>query len=272
MPVTQTTSGRGYPLPYPSNLLAEDVDRLRNALQAIDDDITARPTSATVQGLVNAAVAALVNSSPAALDTLDELAAALGDDANFAATVATLLALKANIANVYSKTDSDLRYVQGPQAPADDSVTTQKLRDGAVTSAKLGANLTLSGTTTVGAIVEQATISAAAPTATQQYALSGKAVVYHTANATTNFTANFTGLSALAIGDSATFAVLVTNGETPYYITTIQVDGTTSGVATRWQGGFAPTSGNAGLIDSYSITIIKTGASSYTVMAAQTRF
>jgi len=42
----------------------------------------------------DAAVAALVNSSPAALDTLAELATALGNDANFASTVTTALAGK----------------------------------------------------------------------------------------------------------------------------------------------------------------------------------
>lgn len=43
---------------------------------------------------VDAAIAALVASSPAALDTLNELAAALGDDANFSATVNASLASK----------------------------------------------------------------------------------------------------------------------------------------------------------------------------------
>jgi hypothetical protein len=43
---------------------------------------------------VAAAIAALINSAPGVLDTLDELAAALGDDANFAATVTTALAGK----------------------------------------------------------------------------------------------------------------------------------------------------------------------------------
>lgn len=44
---------------------------------------------------VAAAVAALVASAPGALDTLDELAAALGDDANYAASVTAALAGKA---------------------------------------------------------------------------------------------------------------------------------------------------------------------------------
>lgn len=48
---------------------------------------------------VAAALAALVNASPAQLDTLNELAAALGNDANFAATVTAALALKAPLAS-----------------------------------------------------------------------------------------------------------------------------------------------------------------------------
>jgi len=48
---------------------------------------------------ISAAIAALVDTSPAALDTLNELAAALGDDANFSTTMATALGLKAPLAN-----------------------------------------------------------------------------------------------------------------------------------------------------------------------------
>ena len=59
---------------------------------------TAAQTSNDAQlattAFVKAALAALVDSSPAALDTLNELAAALGDDPNFAATMTTELAKK----------------------------------------------------------------------------------------------------------------------------------------------------------------------------------
>jgi hypothetical protein len=65
-------------------------------------------TSATVTGLANpvqnsdaatkqyvdTVLAATIDSAPAALDTLNELAAALGDDANYAATTTTALATK----------------------------------------------------------------------------------------------------------------------------------------------------------------------------------
>ncbi|WP_218060842.1 phage tail protein [Pseudomonas defluvii] len=58
---------------------------------------------------VQAAVAALVDSSPAALNTLNELAAALGDDPNFAATMTNALAGKADLATTlagYGITDA----------------------------------------------------------------------------------------------------------------------------------------------------------------------
>lgn len=61
---------------------------------------TAAPGANTTQisttAFVQAAIAALVASSPAALDTLNELAAALGNDANFATTITNALTLKAN--------------------------------------------------------------------------------------------------------------------------------------------------------------------------------
>lgn len=56
--------------------------------------ITDADTSAQVSAKISTAVAALVDSSPATLDTLNELAAALGDDPNFATTTATAIGTK----------------------------------------------------------------------------------------------------------------------------------------------------------------------------------
>lgn len=56
-------------------------------------------TQVATTAFVRAEVAALVAASPSALDTLDELAAALGDDANFAATVTAALAAKQPVAD-----------------------------------------------------------------------------------------------------------------------------------------------------------------------------
>lgn len=56
---------------------------------------------------VDAKVAGIVNSAPATLDTLDELAAALGDDPNFATTVAT------QIGNLGTSVDGKVTKVTG---------------------------------------------------------------------------------------------------------------------------------------------------------------
>ena len=59
--------------------------------QAAGDSSTAVATTA----FVGTAVANLVDSSPALLNTLDEIAAAIGDDPNFATTITTSIGLKA---------------------------------------------------------------------------------------------------------------------------------------------------------------------------------
>ena len=51
-------------------------------------------TQLATTAFVAAAIAALVDAAPGTLDTLNELAAALGDDANFASTITTALAGK----------------------------------------------------------------------------------------------------------------------------------------------------------------------------------
>lgn len=69
------------------------------------NDTTASTTtvysSTKTNSAISSAVTSLVNSSPAALDTLKELADAIGDDANYAATTATALGnrLRIDVAN-----------------------------------------------------------------------------------------------------------------------------------------------------------------------------
>jgi hypothetical protein len=50
----------------------------------------------------------------------------------------------------------------------------------------------------------------------------------------------------------------------------LQIDGTT--ITPKWQGGSAPTSGNANSVDIYSYTILKTASATYTVFASQSQF
>jgi hypothetical protein len=57
------------------------------------------------------AAASIIDSAPAALDTLNELAAALGDDANYAATVTTALGNKQD--KVSGVSDTEIGYLNG---------------------------------------------------------------------------------------------------------------------------------------------------------------
>jgi len=124
---------------------------------------------------------------------------------------------------------------------------------------------------------EVCTVSATAATGTIAYYPSTQSVLYYTSNASANWTVNLafssgtTMNTALATGQSLTVTFLVTQGATAYYNSAVQVDGTTSGVTTKWQGG-APTAGNASGIDVYTYTIIKTASATFTVLASQTQF
>jgi hypothetical protein len=125
-------------------------------------------------------------------------------------------------------------------------------------------------------IIEVATISATAATGTINYDVTTQSVLYYTTNASGNFTVNFRGSSGtslntiMATGESLSVTFLVTNGATAYYNSAVQVDG--SSVTQKWQGGTAPTSGNASSIDSYNYVILKTGSATFTVLASVTKF
>jgi hypothetical protein len=125
-------------------------------------------------------------------------------------------------------------------------------------------------------ILETATISATAATGTIQYDVTTQSVLYYTTNASGNFTVNFRGSSGTSLntimstGESLSVTFLVTNGSTAYYNSAVTIDG--SSVTPKWQGGSAPTSGNASSIDSYTYVIFKTGSAAFTVLASVTKF
>lgn len=60
----------------------------------ISNSATKVPTQQSVKAYTDSKVAAIVDSAPSTLDTLNELAAALGDDADFATTVTTSIGTK----------------------------------------------------------------------------------------------------------------------------------------------------------------------------------
>lgn len=130
----------------------------------------------------------------------------------------------------------------------------------------------------LNAPLEVANVTATAATGTINVEVGSLGSVwYYTTNASANFTLNFRKSSSvslstlLAVGQSVTIVFLNTNGATAYYPTAFQIDG--SAVTPKWQGGTAPSSGNANSIDAYTFTIIKTASTpTYVVLASQTKF
>ena len=141
-------------------------------------------------------------------------------------------------------------------------------------------SLTPISTTTPGLIItnaaEPSTISATAANGTINFDSITQSVLYYTSSAANNWTLNIRGnsttsLSAMMTTNQAiTVAFLVTQGATAYYANAHTIDGTS--VTPKWQGGSAPTAGNASGIDIYTYTVIKTAANTFTVLASQTQF
>ena len=105
-------------------------------------------TQVATTSFVQQEISVLTTGAPGLLNTLDELAAALGDDANYAATVTTSLATKAPLASptftgtvtLPTGTVTSAMILDGTIATgdlADAAVTTAKIADSNVTTAKI---------------------------------------------------------------------------------------------------------------------------------------
>ena len=136
--------------------------------------------------------------------------------------------------------------------------------------------VTFNGGGKIQQLAEKVTNSATAATGTVNYDVLTQAVLNYTTDASGNWTLNIRGdgsnslNSIMDTGESITVAHIVKQGGTPYYNSAVQVDG--SSVTPEWQGGSAPSSGNASSLDTYTYTVIKTADATFTVLAAQTQF
>jgi hypothetical protein len=139
-----------------------------------------------------------------------------------------------------------------------------------VTGTALTDGVTVDGTLDIEEVYEYVN-TFTSTTGTFTFDTTAQGVSYLTANQTANRTINFTNVNAnLAVGQSVTGSILVTQGGTAYYFNAYQVDGST--VTPKWSGGSAPTEGNASSIDVYTFTIVKTADATFTVLASQTQF
>lgn len=123
------------------------------------------------------------------------------------------------------------------------------------------------------ALKGQCTVTATAHNSTIPLYSSNQTMLYITANSTTNFTVNITRsasatlLSYLTVGQVINVSLAVTNSSPAYYCTSVQIDGSASGVTTKWQGS-VPSAGNINSVDIYNFTVIKTNSSTFTVLAS----
>jgi hypothetical protein len=156
------------------------------------------------------------------------------------------------------------------------NITITDAANGAISLTPNGLGRVTLGAGSIQNLVEKATVSATAATGTINYDVITQAVLYYTSAAAGNFTLNIRGdgsnaLNAImATGQSISIVFAVTCTGTPYYNNVVQIDGST--VTPEWQGGAAPTAGNANSVDIYTYTIFKTGDATFTAFASQTQF
>ena len=135
---------------------------------------------------------------------------------------------------------------------------------------------TFNGQGKIQSVAEKVTTAAISATGTINYDVLTQAVWNFTSDAGANWTLNIRGDgsnsldSIMDTGESITVAHIVKQGSTPYYNSAVTIDG--SSITPEWQGGAAPSAGNASSLDVYSYTIIKTGSATFTALASQTQF
>ena len=191
-------------------------------------------TQIATTAFVRTEVSNLIASAPAALDTLDELAAALGDDASFATTVTNSLAAKAPIASpTFTGT------VTAGTVVVTGMLDVQEIRE-ALNDITLSSNVgTLDWTT-------------------------GNVFFIGTAP-TGNMTFNITNVPT-DNGEIMSVTVFVTQGSTGYIPSTLNINGSSATI--RWVNGSNPVpTSQAGKIDIFSLSLIRR-ASSWTVLGS----
>jgi len=159
-------------------------------------------TDAASKGYVDTAVANVIDSAPGALDTLNELAAAINDDANFATTITNSIATKLPLAGGTMTGDITLgaNKITSTATPATDDTLTRK---GYVDSI-------------LGSATDAATSAAAAASSATDAANSASAASTSASNASTSETNSATSASnaSTSASDASTSASAASSSAT----------------------------------------------------------
>lgn len=123
---------------------------------------------------------------------------------------------------------------------------------------------------------EPFTVSATAATGTINMDVATSSALLYTTNASANWTLNLRASASAAlttivgIGDAVTVVFAAQQGATAYYQTATNIDGVAQTV--KWQDGATPAAGSVSSIDAYTLTCIRTGASTWTVLGTRAFF
>jgi trimeric autotransporter adhesin len=138
------------------------------------------------------------------------------------------------------------------------------------------ANVTINDVVLLNNNRELVTVQASAAASTVDFNVLTSQVLFYTANATADWTFNVRGDGSTALNDimednqSVTITFFATQGSTGYYANVFTID--SSSVTPLWQGGSAPSAGNADSVDVYVLNITKTASATYTILGSQTQF
>lgn len=205
----------------------------------------ANTAQSNAQSYADTAISNLIAAAPAALNTLDELAAALNDDANFATTVTNSLANKLDISTASStyltQANASSNYAALSGAAFTGRVDLQEIREDVV-SGTISSNIL-----------------------TYDYAV-GNIVHINTAP-TQNFTINFINVPT-DNGKLMSLSTFVVQGTTGYIPNAVQIGGSAQTI--KWSGGSAPTpTSSTGKIDIFTFTLLRL-SSAWTVIGTST--
>lgn len=154
-------------------------------------------------------------------------------------------------------------------------------------AATLTGTQTLTNKTLMAPVIEEAQVvnflekvtrvAAAAPGQINIDMVTGNNFVLYTTNSTADFQARllYNGSTqpylSFPANTSFTFAIAAKQGATPYkHLSTISIDGVNKTV--YWQGGTAPSAGNANSYDLYVFTVVYVGSAVYFIFGSQTKF
>jgi hypothetical protein len=234
------------------------------------------PGAITIAGNLSAASANIVGNLVAGNANVDTLYANFDIDA-----AGNLFSGNANLGNlaISSFFQGDGSLLTNVVAATAGTVTTNAQPNitsvGTLTSLTVTGNTTLQGTGFVRPLQEKVTVLTSTVGSSYNYNLIDQAVVYNTANTTANITLNFIGNGTvtantfIANANSVVATYIITNGNTGYGITQVNVDSAARTI--NWAGNLAPNIFTNTTV-SYTFNLIKTASNTYTVFGSATRY